>query len=366
MKKFGVMSALVLAAAAPVAMAESPPADVGPQFQSIGPLAFGPDGVLFAADNRAARIYAIDLGDAASGKTPGTKEIESIDQKIASLVGTDAREISITDLAISPESKNAFLSAHRGQGANADAMLLRIDGAGNIDVISVDDLGYTMVAIPNAPNPDPNARRDPRQATVTDMLYVDGRVFIAGLSNEEFASKLRSVKYPFESVDSTDSGTSVEIYHGAHGQWETRAPVYTFVDYEIDDEPHLIAGYLCTPLVKFPVKKLEAGQKLVGTTIAELGNRNRPLDMIIYSKDGNDYILMSNTSRGVMKIPTEGFGVQEAITEHVSGGVTAGIDYETITSMKGVEQLDLFDDDYTVVLARSDTGALNLQKVALP
>ena len=89
------------------------------------------------------------------------------------------------------------------------------------------------------------------------------------------------MKYPFDSVD---NGTSVEIYHGAHGQWETRSPVYTFVAYEVDNEPHLIAGYLCTPLVKFPVKKLEAGEKLVGTTTAELGNRNRPLDMVVYSR----------------------------------------------------------------------------------
>ncbi len=42
----------------------------------------------------------------------------------------------------------------------------------------------------------------------------------------------------------------------------------------------------------------------MGTTIAELGNRNRPTDMIVYSKDGKDYLLIANTSRGVMKVPT--------------------------------------------------------------
>ena len=361
MKKLGVMSALVLALVATAAAAETLPADVGPQFQSIGPLAFGPDGVLFAADNMAARIYAIELGDAAAGATQGAKDIQDIDQKIASMLGTDARELTITDLAIHPVSKNAFLSAQRGQGSSARAVLLRVDGAGEIHVVSIDKLEYTMIEIPNAPDADPNARRDPRQATITDIVYIDGRVFIAGLSNEEFASKLRSVKYPF---DSMDGGTSVEIYHGAHGAWETRSPVYTFVEYEVDNEPHLIAGYLCTPLVKFPVKKLEAGQKLVGTTIAELGNRNRPLDMVVYSKDGKDYILMSNTSRGVMKIPTEGFGAQEGITGEVED--KAGISYDTITSMTGVEQLDLFDDNHSIVIARTDSGALNLEKVALP
>ena len=114
--------------------------------------------------------------------------------------------------------------------------------------------------------------------------------------------------------------------------------------------------------MKFPVKKLEAGEKLVGTTTAELGNRNRPLDMVVYSKDGKDYILMSNTSRGVMKIPTEGFGNQEAITAHVSGGGKAGITYQTITSMKGIEQLDLLDESHSIVIARTDFGCAEPRK----
>ena len=312
------------------------PADVGPQFKSAGPLAFGPENVLFVADNLAAVIYALELDGQASGKTAGTKDVPGIDQKIAGLLGTDAREITITDLAIHPKSKNAFLTVVRGQGAGASA-LLRVDGAGQIDVITLDKVKYTKVDLPNAPAANPEARRDPRQATITDMAFVNGRLYIAGLSNEEFASKLRAVKYPFESAD---RGTSVEIYHGAHGQWETRSPVYTFVPYDIDDEPHLIAGYLCTPLVKFPVAELESGKKVVGTTIAELGNRNRPIDMVVYQKNGKDYLLMSNTSRGVMKIPTDGFGSQESITTHVSGGGTSGVAYETIKDLKGVEQLD--------------------------
>ena len=60
------------------------------------------------------------------------------------------------------------------------------------------------------------------------MAFIDGRLYVAGLSNEEFASKLRSMPYPFASVD---HGTSVEIFHGTHGQFETRSPVYTFVPY---------------------------------------------------------------------------------------------------------------------------------------
>ncbi len=98
----------------------------------------------------------------------------------------------------------------------------------------------------------------------------------------------------------------IEIYHGAHGKFETKSPIRTFVAYRIQNEPYLLAAYQCTPLVKMPVAELKAGAHVKGTTIAELGNRNRPLDMIVYQKDGKDYLLMTNNSRGVMKIPTEG------------------------------------------------------------
>jgi len=335
--------------------------DVGPQFESGGPLTFGPDGVLFAADIKAATIYALELGDAAAGKTPGVVSIPAIDQKIAALLGTSPQEIAVSDLAVDPKSKNVFLSVTRGQGAGAQPVLLRVDGGGAIEVISLDGVSYTKVALPNPPQADPSASRDPGMLSITDMAYTEGRLFIAGLSNEEFASKLRSVRYPFESVD---HGASVEIWHGSHGEWETRSPVYAFVPYEIDNEPHLVAGYLCTPLVKFPLAELKAGEKVVGTTIAELGNRNRPIDMIVYKKDGKDYLLMSNTSRGVMKIPTDGFGSQAPITTPVED--KAGVDYQTIATMTGVEQLDLLDDTRVIIAARSDTGELNLETVELP
>ena len=93
--------------------------------------------------------------------------------------------------------------------------------------------------------------------------------------------------------------------------------------YTVDGQPTLIAGYLCTPLVKIPLAALNPGTKIVGTTIAELGNRNRPIDMMVYKKDGKEFLLMSNTDRGVMKIPTATFATETPITAPVPTG-TAG------------------------------------------
>ena len=102
------------------------------------------------------------------------------------------------------------------------------------------------------------------------------KLYVAGLSNEEFASKLRAIPFPFNSVD---AGTSVEIYHGNHRAVETRSPVYTFVPYTIGGQQNLIAGYLCTPLVKFPVAGLKPGEDVLlsgygGTTEAIKGIRD--------------------------------------------------------------------------------------------
>ena len=335
-------------------------ADEGPVLQSIGPMTFGPGEVLFAADTSGATIYALDLGAQADGGKAGAADVEAIDQKIAAMLGTDAASVRVTDLVIHPKTKNAFIGVMRGDGADAKPALLRVDGAGVITAIALDKMKYTKAVLPNAPA-TAEGRRNPRADSVTDMAFVDGKLIVAGLSNEEFASKLRSFAYPFVAAD---PGTSVEIFHGNHGQLETRAPVYTFIPYTIGGKPHVIASYTCTPLVKFPMESLKGSTKVVGTTIAELGAGNRPLDMILYKKDGKEFLLMSNNSRGVMKIPTADFATAPGITAKVTTE-TGGIAYETITAMKGVEQMDLLDAQRSIVLARSANG-LNLSAVVLP
>ena len=369
MRSLFLKSSLILAVAvslavAPAAERANTTSGTGPTFKSLGPLTFAPDGLLFAGDTQSASIFALELGSLAQGGAPGAKAIAGVDQQIAALLGTDVREVTVTDLAVHPKTKNAYISVMRGQGANASPVLLRVDGAGKIEVLAFDKVKYSKVDLPNAPdaNPSSTPRAPQRVQSITDMAFVDGRLYVAGLSNEEFSSKLRSVPYPFSTVD---NGASVEIYHGNHGAFETRSPVYTFVPYKIGAETNLIAGYLCTPLVKFPVSGLKPGGKVLGTTIAELGNRNRPLDMVLYTKGGKEFLLMSNNSRGVMKIPTDGFATAQKIESRVASE-TGGVGYETITAMKGVEQLDLLDAANTIVLTRTGAGALDLQVVALP
>ena len=359
--KLGILVAVLVCTSASFSARAVSESGQGPTLASVGPLAFGPDGTLFAADNQAASIFALDLGAAAGGGAQGVKGLDALDSKLAAMLGTDVKAIAITDLAVHPKTRNAFVSVMRGQGAGATPVLFRVDGAGKIDMVGLQAVKFQKVDVPNAPVANLEARQNPRASVITDMAFTDGRLWVAGLSNEEFASKLRAIPYPFEGVD---RGTSVEIYHGNHRALETRSPINAFVPYTLNNQPHLVAGYTCTPLVTFPIASLKPGDKVRGTTIAEFGAGNRVLDMIVYRKAGQEFLLTTNNSRGVMKIPTNTFAAAAPITEPVTTP-TGGVPFEKVESMTGIEQMDKLDEGNAIVIARA-AGAANLQVVALP
>lgn len=325
-----------------------------PAIKSISTMAFGPSGVLFIGDPASASIFAVATNDTtATGKDD--VKLEKVTETIASMVGIPADQLTLNDMKVNPASGNVFLAVTRGKGANATPVLLKLTRDGKLNEFSLRDVNFSSVKIPNATDRN-------RNEAITGIGYVTGKVIVAGLSNEEFASTLRSIPFPFKE---SGKGSSVEIFHGAHGKYETNAPIRTFVSYKVADKDEILAAYTCTPLVRIPVEDLKPGAKVKGKTIAELGNRNRPLDMIVYSKDGKDFILMANSARGVMKIPAAEFAGAEAITKRPASD-KAGVSYETITTLKGVEQLDKLDDTRAVLLVKTESGAVNLTTIPLP
>lgn len=333
------------------------------ELQSAGALTFGPPGVLFVGDSQGAAVVAIGVD--ASAKVPPVRQIKvtGLDASIASLLGTTPNEILINDLAVQPGTGLAFLSVSRGKGPAALPAIVRVDGEGRLTDLPLDNVDYARTALNNAPAADAKDQRGNalRQEAITDLAFIDGKVYVAGLSNEEFASKLRAIPFPFQE---THAGASVEIYHGAHGKYETRSPVRTFVPLEIEGQANIVAAYTCTPLVKFPVSDLQDGKKVQGTTVAELGNRNRPLDLIVYKKDGKNHLLVANSARGVLKVSTENIDKQTPITSKVEE--TAGLAHQAIEDLKGVEQLDKLNDQLALVLIRTEAGSFNLESVPLP
>ncbi|MGH7225875.1 MAG: hypothetical protein ACRELF_21865 [Gemmataceae bacterium] len=326
-----------------------------PKLQSISALTFGPEGILFIGDARAAAIIALDTRDHSAATSTDRPKVESLDEKIASLLGIEASQLLFNALAVNPLSGNTYLGVTRGKGAGSTPVLLRVDRAGKLSEVALKDVPFARTNLPN-----PGKGRQPGDV-ITRMAYLKGRLYVACLSSEEFASQFRLVPFPFRDAN---KGTAVEIFHTSHNRVETKSPIRTFVPYQVKGEDNLLAAYTCTPLVQVPVADLKPGEKVRGKTIAELGNHNVPLDMIVYQKDGKDYILMANSSRGVMKIPTEGIDKAEAITTKVQN--TAGLKYETIKSLKGTVHLDAFDKDHALVLIRTPDKKLNLQTIEMP
>jgi len=327
-----------------------------PELKSAGALAFGPQGILFVADPQAAAVFAIDTEDRTAATSKDRPKVEGLDDKVASLLGVESKQLLFNDLAVNPISGNTYISMSRGKGTDAKPAIVKVDRAGKVSDFALKDVKFSKATLPN-PTEDSKKRQD----AITCIAFVKDRLFIAGLSNEEFASKLRSVAFPFTDAD---KGTSIEMYHGSHGQIETKSPIRTFTAFDIGGETNLLAAYTCTPLVKVPVSDLKPGEKVKGTTIAELGNHNVPLDMVVYKKDGKQYILVANSARGLMKVTTEGIDKVTPITTQIKD--TAGLKYETIKGVEGVVQLDAFDKEYALVLLKTKGGSYNLETIELP
>ena len=338
------------------------------QLKSAGPMTFGPKGVLFVSDPMGAEIHAFETGETASSEKRKKITVDRIDQKIAAMMGSKAGEVSITDLAVSPATGNAYLSVARRVNGKTEVAIFKVlagDENSKVELVDLDQLKSTTAKIADAPKDARTRRGNQRMSTVTDLMFIDGELYVAGLSNEEFASSLRAIPFPFEKEKGKSSTSSIEIYHGAHGRFETRSPIRTFAAYDIAGETNVLAAYTCTPLVRIPVTSLKPKTKVKGTTVAELGNRNRPLDMVVYKKDGKDYVLMANSSRGVMKIALGEIKNQVAITSRVSGGKTEGIQYDTIKELQGVMQLDRVNDKLAMLIVKTDEG-YQLKTIDLP
>jgi hypothetical protein len=360
----------LVAGAAPAEMAVGRPA-----IRSMSALTFGPDGTLFVGDSKSGAIWAIDVADAAVASWAERFRIPDLEGRIAAALGTTADDVLIHDLAVHPVSRRVYLAVSRGgedwesswslPNDLADAtILLRIDGGGEIAEV---DLGQVPHARAELPNPVDGAKTHRwkegvplRVDTITDLAFADGRVYVAGLSNEEFASTMWKVPYPF---GPGISASTLEIYHGAHGAFETHAPIRTFVPYRLSGESHLLAAYLCTPFVSFRAAELADGRHVKGRTLGEFGSGNYPLDMVVYKKDGKDRLLIANSQLPLMIVKPEDIESFEGEILEEPATYTAGLPYE-YRSGAGVQQLDLLTESTFVALQRLPGGTLDL--VTLP
>lgn len=317
--------------------------------KSLGAITFGPNNVLFLADNDAESVYAVEVSDAA--KAGGAVDIAGIDSKIAQALGTTADQISIADMAVHPASHNVYVSVMRGKGADAKPVLVRVtsDAKEPISVVSLDNINHSTAKIDNAPAAGTGAR-DPHRSTITDLAFADGNLWVAGLSNEQFSSAFRKMSFPFTSAK--EATTTLQIYHVSHKRSETQAPVMTFAPTTINGKLYMLAAYTCTPIVAFEASSLKDGQAVVGRTVAELGAGNQPADIISYSYNGKNYLLVANRTHPMMKLSTDDVAGAPALT---TPDVT-GIARTPVSAPGAVVQLADYDANNVIVVQKGASG----------
>ena len=332
------------------------------ELKSASVLAFGPNDVLFVGDTKAATVFAVATGDVKGDASAASFDNKNIQSNLEDMFGGPTK---INDLVVNPKTGNLFLACE----TNGKPSIVHVAAGGKeMKVIDLAASKFSKVALENVPEDkvvgQGRRQRNKRNDAITDLAYFEGKVLISGLRASGSPSSVREIDFPFIKAD---QGIGVQIYHAAHGKEEDYAAMRTFVPLTIDGEPSLLAAYVCTPLVKIPLKELkEAGEKVKGTTVAELGNWNKPLDMIAYKKDGADFLLLSNSARGVMKITTKGMSEAEGLSERVSRGGTAGQKYDTIESLEGVVQMAKLNDTHAVALIKKKDGPMVLKSFVLP
>jgi len=327
-----------------------------PEIQSVNALAFGPEGILFIGDSKRAEIFALDTQDESPSMGDADIAVENVDNKIAALLGTTSDAILIQDMAVNPISKTVYVAVHVNDGK---PILLRLVGQ-EFEHVALNAVRFSKTALTKAVDEDALDRRGRslRKWAISDLAYYNGNVLVSGLSNEEFGSTFRSIAFSF---DENQKHSSLEIYHAAHGQYETHSPIKTFMPYELHGKTHLVASYTCTPLVIFPLDEMKEGTHTKGKTVAELGNRNTPLDIVSYKKNDKPYILLANTSRALMKIDPDLIEkYRDYLTEPVTeNSATAGVEFIALPYVS-VQQMDKISDDKILLLQRMSDGTLNL------
>lgn len=328
--------------------------------KSVSSMTFGPDGILFVGDARAATVYALRTGDKKGESGRADINVDQVEARIADATGSPGL---VSDLAVNPATQNVFIAVQK----ESSAQILKVQEDGTLQALELSDIPHSEAQLVDAPEDkvvqQGRRRRNPRDDAITDLAFYENKLLISGLRDGASASSVRELNFPFAKAD---RGVGVQIFHAAHGRDEDYSAARTIVPLVIDGKPNLLAAYVCTPLVKIPLEALEsAEEKITATTVAELGNRNRPLDMISYSKEGQQFLLLSNSARGVMKIQTSGLSANAGLTEPVRGGGTAGQEYKTVESLQGVTQMDKLNSDHAVVLIENQ-GQLTLKSVALP
>ena len=344
--------------------------------ESASTLSWGPDDILFIGDSTGATVYAVQVDGLLSAQSQPIN-IQNFDRELSSYLGVPSTDFIVSDMLVHGPSQTTFFALTRGLGEGSQALVLSMDNQGHLDTLDLGNVLHSKFEIGNIPAAEKafierglggpateldilKSKTPQRTFAITDIDYYEGEIFVAGLSNEDFSSVLRRIPFPFEG---TSSVTNIEIYHGAHGQYETRAPIRTQVIQEFEGVPYLVAAFTCTPLVVIPLDALRDGEKVFGKTVAEVGFGNTPIDLVGYRQNETDMLLLTNTNYSASLMQLGNVVNGEQLSERVANAETAGIDFVPMP-LTGALQLDNLNDGFFLGLIRDPiSSALNLYSI---
>ena len=321
--------------------------------KSIARLAAGPDGTLFVADWKAAEVHAVKLPAASHPATGAAFNILDLEQLLSAQIG-GARP-TVEDMVVRPGTGEVYVAV--SYGAEKTPALIVVTSDRKAHRLDLKSLPSSSVALRDAPTTSARfwKQTPERSYTVTDLKWHDGELFVAGLSNGNFASTLRRIHYPF---DAKQSITSIEIFHGGHNLVETRAPIRAMSFANLGGKPYLVAAYTCTPLVIIPLDELKDGAHVRGKTVAELGYGNTPADLIAYSMTtqggSKDFLMLVNYNRVSNVIPVaelDAARIRPGIEKQVPFGQVTGVNVME-APLAGAMRLDNLDDKSFIMVRR--------------
>ena len=356
------------------------------QIESLGALEFSPEGVLFVGDNISGAVHAIDLKGESRSKEKFEVNLYNVDAQVAAVLGTAQPHVRINDIAVHPKSGEVYLSVTRGHGIDALPALLKVNADNqvlNVDLASVKATSQGLTKLPDGtqqfvlrgtmapptPKEAAKSKRPMRMLSIIDMEYHKGELFVAGISNEDFCSVLRRLPHPFNGQESI---SNIEMFHIAHDQYETRAPIRSMLVKNIDGIDQLVAAYTCSPLVLIPLQELKDGAKVKAKTLGDMGN-GQPIDMVAFNMQGNEMLFVTNNSRMPQVIPLSGLNNAKVVTEKdfergqksdLGPVLPYGPMGKAVMFVGSSLQIDLLNEWQFVSLTRdAQTGSLDLETV---
>ncbi|MEL7061483.1 MAG: hypothetical protein AAGN46_15775, partial [Acidobacteriota bacterium] len=326
---------------------------------------------LFVADSDGGKIFAYTLPTAANAQSPTDSKpfnLVGFSNQIAEHLKVDPRALRYHDLAVHPVTKDAYISVSIRHSSETTApAIVKVSQAGTINQLDLSRLDQATFPLVGAAGDSVTFWRDLPASTfsVTDLDFADGYLYVSGLSTGEFSSTLRKIPFPF---DGNASASTIEMYHAAHNQNETRAPIRAMTVVDLDGKKTVVAAYTCTPLVTIPVAELEDGKHVTGKTVGELGYGNTPLEVVSYRSynmqgEAEEFVLVVNREMAADLIRLDDLASAakaDGLAQPVELGDSSGV-ATTPIPLSGVLQAADQDAQFLLTLKRNlETGEMDL------